>query len=160
MKRYLQRVADTLADKEGDDEWRTVDLDRLYNWGIDLDRSIEENANDLLDQSVRPHHIGQRETQTQARKTTKTTGQLNREINDALGVLRWKKTGPGAYRATSTYGDYTIDGNNAGRNRWTVTYPDGDYGMVDSLAEAKAWGFASSWHRAFDFWAVPFLLTV
>lgn len=73
---------------------------------------------------------------------------LDREINDALGVLSWKKTGPGAYRATSAHGDYTIDGNNAGRNRWTVTYPDGDYGMVDSLREAKAWAAQDVAERA------------
>jgi hypothetical protein len=54
-------------------------------------------------------------------------------------MLRWKKIGKGVYHAESPWGLYTIDGNNAGRNRWTVTYPDGDYGMVDALAEAKGW---------------------
>lgn len=54
-------------------------------------------------------------------------------------ALRWKKISPGVYHATSPVGRYVIDGNNAGRNRWTVTYPDGDYGMVDALAEAKLW---------------------
>lgn len=53
--------------------------------------------------------------------------------------LKWKKIQAGVYHATSPWGLYTIDGNNYGRNRWTVTYPDGDYGMVDALAEAKAW---------------------
>lgn len=55
-------------------------------------------------------------------------------------ILSWTKVGKGAYQATAPSGLYTIDGNNAGRNRWTITYPDGDYGMVDSLGEAKAWG--------------------
>ena len=54
-------------------------------------------------------------------------------------ILAWKKIRPGVYHATSPWGLYTIDGNNVGRNRWTVSYPDGDYGMVDTLAEAKAW---------------------
>lgn len=34
---------------------------------------------------------------------------------------------------------HVIDGHGAGRMRWTVTYPDGTYGMTDTLAEAKAW---------------------
>jgi len=55
------------------------------------------------------------------------------------GKLRWTKVSAGVYHVTSPWGLYTIDGNNYGRNRWTVTYPDGDYGMVDALAEAKAW---------------------
>jgi len=54
-------------------------------------------------------------------------------------VLRWKKVRAGVYHATSPWGLYTIDGNNFGRNRWTVTYPGGDYGMADALAEAKLW---------------------
>jgi hypothetical protein len=54
-------------------------------------------------------------------------------------MLHWKKVRAGVYHAASPRGLYTIDGNNAGRNRWTVIYPDGDYGMVDSFAEAKAW---------------------
>ena len=53
------------------------------------------------------------------------------------GTLRWSKLSPGVYHATSPWGLYTIDGNNYGRNRWTVTYPDYDYAMVDALAEAK-----------------------
>jgi DNA topoisomerase IB len=49
--------------------------------------------------------------------------------------------GPGRpiLTADTPVGRYTIDGNNAGRNKWTVVYPDGDYGMVDSQAEAIAW---------------------
>lgn len=54
-------------------------------------------------------------------------------------ALRWKKVNAGVYHATSPWGLYTIDGSGYGRNRWTVTYPSGDYGMVDALAEAKAW---------------------
>jgi hypothetical protein len=54
-------------------------------------------------------------------------------------MLRWKKVRAGFYHATSPWGLYTIDGNNTGRNRWTVTYPNGDYGMADALAEAKLW---------------------
>ena len=54
-------------------------------------------------------------------------------------VLSWKKVKAGVYHATSPWGLYTIDGNNYGRNRWTVTYPDDDYGMADALAEAKLW---------------------
>lgn len=34
---------------------------------------------------------------------------------------------------------HIIDGHGFGRMRWTVVYPDGNYGMTDSLAEAKAW---------------------
>lgn len=41
--------------------------------------------------------------------------------------------------AESDSGRFTIDGNNYGRNRWTVTYPTGDYGMVDTLREAIEW---------------------
>jgi len=55
--------------------------------------------------------------------------------------LKWRKIGAGVYHAESPWGLYTIDGNNVGRNRWNITYP-GDFsadGMVDSLAEAKAW---------------------
>jgi hypothetical protein len=51
--------------------------------------------------------------------------------------LQWKKIAAGVYHATSPWGLYTIDGNNYGRNRWTVTYPNSDYAMVDALAEAK-----------------------
>jgi hypothetical protein len=54
-------------------------------------------------------------------------------------LLRWKKSGAGIYRAALLWGVYMINGNNYGRNRWTVTYPNGDFGMTDSLAEAKAW---------------------
>lgn len=51
------------------------------------------------------------------------------------------------YRADSPIGTYEIDGNNPGRNHWTIIYPSKrpdwgeppDYGMVDTLAEAKAW---------------------
>ncbi len=57
----------------------------------------------------------------------------------SLGTLTWKKAGKGVYHADTPHGRYTIDGNNAGRNRWTVTYPDGDYGMADALSEAKIW---------------------
>jgi hypothetical protein len=53
--------------------------------------------------------------------------------------LRWKKVRAGVYHATSPWGLYTIDGNNYGRNRWTVTYPGSDYAMGDALAEAKLW---------------------
>lgn len=63
-------------------------------------------------------------------------------------MLRWKKVKAGVYAATSPWGLYSIDGNNYGRNRWTVTYPDGDYGMVDSLGEAKAWAESHAAERA------------
>jgi hypothetical protein len=63
-------------------------------------------------------------------------------------ILTWKKIGPGIYHATSPWGLYTIDGHGAGRNRWTVTYPDGDYGMVDALAEAKAWAAQDAEERS------------
>jgi lysophospholipase L1-like esterase len=53
--------------------------------------------------------------------------------------LHWLKKERGVYQASSSRGTYTIDGNNRGRNRWTVTYPNGDYGMADSLREAQAW---------------------
>ncbi len=53
--------------------------------------------------------------------------------------LSWKKVRAGVYAATSQWGLYSVDGNNYGRLRWTVTYPDGDFGMADSLGEAKAW---------------------
>lgn len=56
-----------------------------------------------------------------------------------MATLRWKKITAGVYHATSPWGLYTIDGNNYGRNRWTVTYSSGDYGMADTLAEAKLW---------------------
>lgn len=56
-----------------------------------------------------------------------------------MATLSWKKVRAGVYAAPSALGLYSIDGNNAGRNRWTVTYPDNDYGMTDSLSEAKAW---------------------
>lgn len=60
--------------------------------------------------------------------------------------LRWSK-GPdrSQYVATGRWGVYTIDGNGAPPNRWTVVYPNGDYGMVDTLGEAKAW--ADQWDK-------------
>jgi len=54
-------------------------------------------------------------------------------------MLKWAKVKAGVYTATSPWGLYSIDGNNYGRNRWTVTYPNGDYAMTDALREAKAW---------------------
>lgn len=59
--------------------------------------------------------------------------------------LKWKKIDKGIYEATAPEGTFRIDGNNAGRNRWTITYPDGDYAMADALAECKAW--AETWRR-------------
>lgn len=59
--------------------------------------------------------------------------------------LQWKKIDKGVYEATSPEGTFRIDGNNAGRNRWTITYPDGDYAMADALAEAKIW--AETWRK-------------
>ena len=56
-----------------------------------------------------------------------------------LTMLSWKRVSKGVYHATSPWGVYRIDGNNPGQNRWTVTYPNDDYGMVDTLGEAKAW---------------------
>lgn len=53
--------------------------------------------------------------------------------------LTWTKIGKSSYQATTPRGLYAIDGNGAGRMKWTVTYPDGDYGFTDSLGEAKAW---------------------
>jgi lysophospholipase L1-like esterase len=53
--------------------------------------------------------------------------------------LEWKKKARGVYEASTPQGVYIIDGNNRGRNRWTVTYPNEDYGMADSLQEAQAW---------------------
>lgn len=79
------------------------------------------------------------------------TGAPNRRVNSnevAVATLRWAKVSAGAYHATSPFGLYTINGNNAGRNRWTVTYPDGDYGMCDALAEAKAWAESDVAQRA------------
>ena len=63
-------------------------------------------------------------------------------------ILSWKKIEPGVYHATSPWGLYTIDGRGAGRNRWTVTYPGGDYGMVDALAEAKLWAAQDAEERS------------
>jgi hypothetical protein len=63
-------------------------------------------------------------------------------------VLCWQKVKAGIYHATSPWGLYTIDGSGYGRNRWTVTYPDGDYGMVDALAEVKAWADQDAAQRA------------
>lgn len=62
-------------------------------------------------------------------------------------TLRWIRIAAGVYQAVSPIGAYLIDGNNAGRNRWTVTYPSGDYGMADSLAEAKAWAEGNAAER-------------
>lgn len=79
------------------------------------------------------------------------TGAPNRRANSnevAVPTLRWSKVAAGVYHATSPRGLYTIDGNNAGRNRWTVTYPDGDYGMCDALAEAKLWAESDAEQRA------------
>jgi hypothetical protein len=63
-------------------------------------------------------------------------------------MLQWKRVSAGIYTAASPWGAYGIDGNNAGRNRWTVFYPDGDYGMVDTLGEAKAWAQQDADERA------------
>lgn len=62
--------------------------------------------------------------------------------------LRWTKLAPGVYVATSPAGAYRIDGNNPGRNRWCVTYPDADYASADSLGEAKAWADIDADQRA------------
>jgi len=63
-------------------------------------------------------------------------------------ILRWKKVAAGVYHATSPWGLYTIDGTGSyGRNRWTVTYPDGDYGMADALAEAMLWAESDAEER-------------
>lgn len=64
-----------------------------------------------------------------------------------MGMLRWKKISAGVYHATSPWGLYVIDGNNYGRNRWTVTYPNNDYGMADALAEAKLWAESDAAER-------------
>lgn len=103
------------------------------------------------------------ETEKSAEKPEKkTTAQLDSEIAAALTegtartshatrgteTLPWKKVSMGIYHATSPWGLYVIDGGGAGRNRWTVTYPDGDYGMVDSLTEAKAWAAQDAEARA------------
>lgn len=63
-------------------------------------------------------------------------------------ALRWTKVRSGVYVATSPAGTYHIDGNNFGRNRWNVMYPDGDYASADALAEAKAWADIDADHRA------------
>lgn len=78
-------------------------------------------------------------------------GAANRRANSsevAVPTLKWNKISAGVYHATSPFGLYTIDGNNYGRNRWTVTYPGGDYGMCDALAEAKAWAESDADQRA------------
>ena len=82
LKRKLQRLADELADKTGDDEWSTVDLTNL---GFDPERSIEENADALLEQSMEPHHIGQREASPKRGKKPrpkKSKKQLDGELID------------------------------------------------------------------------------
>jgi hypothetical protein len=63
-------------------------------------------------------------------------------------TLSWKKVRAGVYAAPSEWGLYSIDSNNPGRNHWRVTYPDNDYGMVDSLGEAKAWAALDAEDRA------------
>lgn len=68
LRRNLQRLADVLAAKTGDDDWSTVDLDSLYTMGIDTDRSVEENADALLSESVQPRHVGQRSAEPSAKK--------------------------------------------------------------------------------------------
>lgn len=53
---------------------------------------------------------------------------------------QWTRDDLGVYHRQTPYGEQTIDGSNAGRNRWTITYLAAeDYGMVDTLKEAKAW---------------------
>lgn len=47
--------------------------------------------------------------------------------------------------ANTEHGGYAIDGNGYGRMKWTVEYPDKDYGMTHSKREARAW--AAEDHR-------------
>jgi hypothetical protein len=52
------------------------------------------------------------------------------------------------------HGRYTIDGNGAGRKRWSVEYPpeyEGarpDYGVTDTKGEARAWADQDLQERA------------
>lgn len=62
--------------------------------------------------------------------------------------MRWVKVSPAVYAATTTAGVYQIDGNNPRPLRWRVTYPDGDYGRADSLAEAKDWALSDFAERS------------
>jgi hypothetical protein len=66
-----------------------------------------------------------------------------------MPMLAWKKIKAGVYHATSPWGLYTIDGTDSyGSNPWTVTYPDDDYGMTDTLGEAKAWAESDAEDRS------------
>ena len=85
LKRKLQQLADDLAARTGDDEWSTVDLLSLYESGIDTDRSVEENADALLEQSMEPHHVGQREAPAKLGKkprAKRSKQQLDGELID------------------------------------------------------------------------------
>lgn len=62
LRRYLQHVADRMADKTGDKVWSTVDLEQLYFWGVRTDRSVDANVHELLARLLDPHHVGQRQT--------------------------------------------------------------------------------------------------
>lgn len=61
----------------------------------------------------------------------------------SAAALKWKRKSKGVYTAESELGQFVIDGNNYGRNRWTLLYPDNDVAMVDALIEAKLW--ADGW---------------
>jgi hypothetical protein len=91
LRRYLQRVADTLADLDGDDDWLTVDLDRLYTWGVDPDLSVDENAERILGESVQPHHIGQRVATQKSARSTKASARKKKSApytSESLAVTR------------------------------------------------------------------------
>ena len=64
-----------------------------------------------------------------------------------MTALVWRRAenefGQAIRLADSAAGQFSIDGNGYGRNRWTVVYPDGDAGHVDTLGEAIAW--AEQW---------------
>jgi len=63
-QRRVRNVAAMMADLTGDDDWDAVDLDQLASW-LDLGPSwapttftTRELCEQLLEQSVEPHHAG------------------------------------------------------------------------------------------------------
>lgn len=65
-----------------------------------------------------------------------TTRPAPAPMTRATATATTDRYGNRAYAWPAGYGA-TKDG--AGRMRWTVSYPSGDYGMTDTLGEAIAW---------------------
>lgn len=124
-------------DGQGQVSWVAVPYEELQRRGIatalwDLAKTVEP----------RLHHSTERSQSGDA--WSKTTASLQVE-----SAITWRREN-GGYLGTGEHGTYQIDGNGFGRMRWTVRYSDDeeDYGMTDTLGEAKEWAESEERQRA------------